>query len=365
MGIISSLPQDIHGNKGWPWDTETASTAYSNFNFWPKISIITPSLNQVNFLEETIRSILLQNYPNLEFIIIDGGSTDGSIEVIKKYEKWITYWISEKDNGQSHAINKGLLKISGTLFNWINSDDILAPSSLLHIGMSYLKKPTLAICGLTSNFDEKSKQISVTYAMGVKENAENTFCYPLINQPGTFYHSSVILEIGLLNESLHFIMDLEFWRRFIGRFGISNIRHLNSQICFFRYHSQSKSTLQHDNFAKETILIDLYISKLLKFPDFYINWLETLKDPRFEYKPSIWFFDNVNVSQLKFLQLRDFLIEQYNQGNRSECKKNLKVYPGLKIPFRDIRFLKLYIKVILLPKQIEAFVRFIFRLFIK
>ena len=90
---------------------------------WPKISIVTPSYNQGDFLEQTILSVLNQNYPNLEYIIIDGGSTDKSMEIIKKYEKYISYWISEKDNGQADAIKKGFRKSSGEIFAWINSDD--------------------------------------------------------------------------------------------------------------------------------------------------------------------------------------------------------------------------------------------------
>lgn len=95
---------------------------------WPKISIVTPSFNQGQYIEETIRSILLQGYPNLEYIVIDGGSTDGAVDVIRKYEKWLTYWVSEPDKGQADAINKGLERCTGEIFNWINSDDILLPN---------------------------------------------------------------------------------------------------------------------------------------------------------------------------------------------------------------------------------------------
>ena len=99
----------------------------------PKISIVTPSYNQANFIEACIESILSQNYQNLEYIIIDGGSTDASVEIIRKYSKYLKYWCSEKDRGQSHAINKGFARCAGTLFNWINSDDALVPSALKNL----------------------------------------------------------------------------------------------------------------------------------------------------------------------------------------------------------------------------------------
>ena len=120
MTLSSSLP--LTNKIGWPWSSENSVDAQVSLvdREYPKITVLTPNYNYGHYLEETIRSVLLQGYPNLEYIIIDGGSTDNSIEVIKKYESWLTYWVSEPDRGQTHAINKGLEKATGEIFNWIN-----------------------------------------------------------------------------------------------------------------------------------------------------------------------------------------------------------------------------------------------------
>jgi len=132
----------INGAKGWPL-TNVLDGDYEKVigrQVWPKISIITPSYNQGRYLEKTIRSVLLQGYPNLEYLVVDGGSNDKSVEIIKKYEPWIDYWISEKDSGQSHAINKGIEKSSGDLLGWLNSDDYLLQGALFNSTLSHLKK---------------------------------------------------------------------------------------------------------------------------------------------------------------------------------------------------------------------------------
>src|SRR5262244_3776597 len=135
---ISELPPAPAGVEGWPWqaDTETPFDHSDLFDL-PKISVITPSYNQARYIEETIRSVLLQGYPNLEYIIIDGGSSDQTTEIIKKYEPWLTYWVSEPDRGQSDAINKGFSKSTGRILNWLNSDDFLEKNALGRVATAF------------------------------------------------------------------------------------------------------------------------------------------------------------------------------------------------------------------------------------
>ena len=130
---------------------------------YPRISIVTPSFNQGKYIEQTIQSVLSQNYPNLEYIIIDGGSTDGTVEIIKKYEQQLTYWISEPDKGQTDAINKGFAKCTGEIFNWINSDDYYSPNSLHIVAEVFSENPTAkVVCGLENGFynEQQSKIVN-------------------------------------------------------------------------------------------------------------------------------------------------------------------------------------------------------------
>src|SRR4030095_6286843 len=132
---MTLLPNPPQGKTGWPWMALPPSSAEPLLNGkpWPRISVVTPSFNQGEFIEQTIRSVLLQGYPNLEYFIMDGGSTDDSVEIIEKYAQYLTYWVSEPDRGQSHAINKGFERSTGQIMCWLNSDDYYLPNTLMTV----------------------------------------------------------------------------------------------------------------------------------------------------------------------------------------------------------------------------------------
>jgi len=180
-------------------------------NNFPKITIVTPSFNQGKFIEETILSVIGQGYPNLEYIIMDGGSTDETISIIEKYKDKITYWESKKDNGQSHAINKGFAKASGDILGWLNSDDMLLPGTLLYVSRQLNPDKNQFLCGNCVHFEEGSIKL---YGSKVKilELNDQLFGFGFI-QPSTFWTRKLWLENGNLNEDWHYVFDCEWFYR--------------------------------------------------------------------------------------------------------------------------------------------------------
>ena len=179
----------------------------------PKISVVTPSYNQVDFIEETIRSVLLQGYPNMEYIIIDGGSTDGTVDIIKKYEKWLDYWVSEPDKGQSHAINKGWQRSSGEIIAWLNSDDVYHPGALFQAAKYLSKHQTVGmVYGNCDIIDQTGKTTGVCPSMDF--DLKSLVCNKwFISQPASFFRKAAVEKAGKIDESLHLVMDWELFLR--------------------------------------------------------------------------------------------------------------------------------------------------------
>lgn len=206
---------------------------------FPKISIVTPSYNQGKYIEQTIDSILSQNYPNLDYIIIDGGSSDNSPEIIRKYEKYLSYWVSEKDKGQSDAINKGISKASGKIFNWINSDDWLRENVLFDIAEAFQDPNTLLFAGVVS----QAREGVFTDLAGTRvfENPAKTVGFAAVNQPAMFYDFEVFKSLGGVTPELHFCMDQEMFIKFLFRYGQERIFSSKRVMVNFRIHAEAKS----------------------------------------------------------------------------------------------------------------------------
>jgi glycosyltransferase involved in cell wall biosynthesis len=207
---------------------------------FPKISIVTPSYNQGQFLEETILSVLNQGYPNLEYIIIDGGSTDNSVDIIKKYKDSLSYWVSEPDNGMTDALNKGFRRSNGDILNWINSDDYFLPA-VFHAAVDAFNEGDSKlgfIYGSCKNilsdgtvFDIRKP---VNFDAGILRYGRNLFA-----QPASFFHRRVLDKVGLLDENLPYAMDYDFWIRACDAgFTFKNI---GVPLAAFRFHGESKT----------------------------------------------------------------------------------------------------------------------------
>jgi glycosyltransferase involved in cell wall biosynthesis len=292
----------------------------------PKITIITPSFNQGQYIEETITSILNQGYPNLEYIIIDGGSNDNTVDIIKKYADKITYWVSEPDNGQAHAINKGLNKASGDLVNWINSDDYLEYGALYNLAKAYLKNPKGEVfCGYTHCFWHESGNTSHTYRMGLKKNATLTLLNIEMNQPGTFYKTSILKDLGIINESLRYVFDNELWMRYLCKHGQNNVVLLKDKVAHFRQHNESKSIGEgFDEFNKEQQNIIQYLCQQTQLTSYLQQKVDKETNVK-KYKCEPWNIQALNIPYLHAFIGNKYMVTLFNEGKKEASKSCLKI----------------------------------------
>ncbi|MBL1432905.1 MAG: hypothetical protein COC09_06605 [Gammaproteobacteria bacterium] len=197
---------------------------------YPKISIVTPSYNQGEFIEKTIISVLSQGYPNLEYIVIDGGSNDNSVNVIKKHQKEINYWVSEKDNGQAGAINKGFDLASGTIYGWLNSDDQLEPGTLSLVAEEFAKYPQVDV--LVGHGKKVNLSGETVYYKEPEELTFESFCNWMSGgnfmQPSCFFRRDAWEQAGPLDEAINIALDVDLWLKMAKKFQFQKIDKLLS-----------------------------------------------------------------------------------------------------------------------------------------
>lgn len=215
----------------------------------PLITVVTPNFNYGSFIEQAITSILDQGYPNLQYIIIDGGSTDNSVAIIERYSQYIDYWHSKHDTGQADAINQGLRLAKGQIVNWINSDDQLSPGALSHIAECYRDNPNSLIAGSVINSGPSTTsttEIVKQCNLSVKEIIEGKAVF---HQPGIWWNTSNLKKLGYLDTTFHYCFDYLLLLRYLSRW--PQVVYSNNTIANFTLHQTSKTTTSQPDFDRE------------------------------------------------------------------------------------------------------------------
>jgi len=240
----------------------------------PRITVITPSFNQAVYLEQTILSVLGQGYPNLEYIIIDGGSTDGSADIIRKFEDRLAYWVSEKDRGQTHAINKGLRRATGDIIAYLNSDDYYLEGSLALVAEHFIRHPDVDLVhGRCQIVDERGVKIevrsgSITRYHEILDLWDVWWDQRNFVQPEVFWNKRIADKIGSFREDLFWVMDYEYWLRMLRT--RCSVGFIDAEIAAFRLQPEQKSRQSERSVEELLQVVRPYIFE----DDFPIGWFK-------------------------------------------------------------------------------------------
>ncbi len=216
-----------------------------------KISIITPSFNQADYLDETIRSVLDQNYPDLEYLIADGASTDGSVSIIKEHSERLTWWVSEMDAGQADAINKGFSRATGEIIAWLNSDDVYLPDTLGKVAALFEQNTDVGIIyGDVLSIDGEGNPINVQRF--APYTVDDLAAFKIISQPGVFMRRNVLEQAGYLDQNYHFLLDHHLWLRIAQ---LAPMVYTPQILAKARYHDDAKNIAHAERFGHEAFQI--------------------------------------------------------------------------------------------------------------
>ena len=321
--------------------------------YYPKISIVTPSFNQGQFIEQTICSVLDQSYPNLEYIIIDGGSTDETCEIIKKYEKYLTYCVSEPDKGQTDGINKGFRKTTGVWFNWLNSDDFYEPGVFKTIAKLHNQNENIkVIAGLEYGFFQNNPEHKIKYPGSiVHKTTEETIYTGIIDQPCTFFKRDFVKAFFPLSDDIHYVMDRELWLNFLASYGVTDIIKIDHYFTNFRLHESSKTVSQEHLFEKEFEAMRFFLLQNLDAPEWLIEFHKQ-KAGNFCNISSIFNmcqFKGVSKKKLVSVFVYNYALYHYVQNNIAESQIAMRwILNNGSLAIKDI---PLFAKTTILPSH--------------
>lgn len=246
-------------------------------NELPRVSIITPSFNQVKFLERTILSVLGQDYPNLEYMVIDGASTDGSVEIIHKYTDQLYYWVSEPDRGQTDAINKGFGRATGEILAWLNSDDTYAPGAVMQAVSFMRQHPDVGLVYGDMNFIDENDRVIGQFKSALTDLKRLRRGYVHIPQPAAFFRADLWRQVGPLDPSFFFAMDYDLWVRLAQK---TTFAYCKGQTwANFRLHSGGKTVVSDDRNWPEIMRVHYRDGGSVFSPIVAKYWLRKLLAP--------------------------------------------------------------------------------------
>lgn len=231
----------------------------------PLVTIVTPSFNQARFLEQTMRSVLDQDYPNIEYMVADGGSTDGSVDLIQKYSNRLKWWVSEKDSGQADAINKGFSRARGEIIAWINSDDYYMPGAIASAVKALSDHPEVGmVFGNVRVVDETEKVLNqLSYG---DWGLADLMSFHIIGQPGVFIRRKVLEKTGHLDQSYHLLLDHQLWLRLAQEAGMQYIPELWASA---HYHEDCKNLAMASSFGTEARRIVQWMQSSEKYRELF------------------------------------------------------------------------------------------------
>ena len=242
----------------------------------PKVSIVTPSFNQALFLEQTLRSVLEQDYPNLEYIVIDGGSRDGSLEIIHKYADRLAYWQSQPDQGQTDAINQGFARASGEILAWLNSDDLLLPGAVSAAVRALHEHPEAAmVYGDALLINAEGKTIG-KFPAAQTDYRKLRRGYVHIPQQASFFRADLWQQVGPLDVSFYFAMDYDLWVRLAA---LAPLVYVPQLWAAFRLHGEAKSIAADDRCWPEMLRVHYRDGGKVLSPIVFKYWLRKLVSP--------------------------------------------------------------------------------------